>query len=144
MRYFIKKITIEGFRGVNNENNPLELNFKPDHINSVFASNAQGKSSIFDALSYAIKGHIPRLTQLQRAEKAEDYYNNQFHSTKTATIGLLFEASDGSPDVSIEIKRQADGMKTISSPSGNPNPQTFLERLSSEFCLLDYKTFLHF
>src|SRR5258707_5704919 len=50
MRYFLTSLQIEGFRGINNEGAPLELSFKTDQVNSVFAANAQGKSSVFEAL----------------------------------------------------------------------------------------------
>ena len=46
-RYFLTRLSIEGFRGVNNENDPLDISFRPDAVNSVFAVNGIGKSSIF-------------------------------------------------------------------------------------------------
>jgi len=49
-RYFLVKLEVEGFRGINNEGAPLELHFSEDRVNSLFAPNAQGKSSIFEAL----------------------------------------------------------------------------------------------
>ena len=58
-RYFLTPLTNEGFRGVNNENNPLNINFQPDSVNSLFAVNGIGKSSKFEALRYAIHGTIP-------------------------------------------------------------------------------------
>jgi DNA repair exonuclease SbcCD ATPase subunit len=87
-KYFISKLQIEGFRGINNENDPLEINLKNDQVNSIFASNAQGKSSIFDALCFAIKGTVPKLGLLQQSERAENYYVNQFHSTASANNSL--------------------------------------------------------
>ncbi|MGB2589636.1 MAG: AAA family ATPase [Candidatus Acidiferrum sp.] len=53
-RYFLRRIQIEGFRGINNENDPLDVKLNPDAVNSVFAANGLGKSSLFEALSYAI------------------------------------------------------------------------------------------
>ena len=64
-RYFLTRLAIEGFRGVNNENDPLDINFKSNSVNSVFAVNGIGKSSIFEALCYAIHGVIPKLQSLQ-------------------------------------------------------------------------------
>jgi hypothetical protein len=80
-RFFITKLKVEGFRGINSEADPLNLKFKPDTVNSVFAVNGIGKSSPFDALCYAIHGDIPKLEALQSQEKPQDYYGNRFHST---------------------------------------------------------------
>ena len=33
-RYFLRRLSIEGFRGVNNENDPLDISFRPDAVNS--------------------------------------------------------------------------------------------------------------
>jgi DNA repair exonuclease SbcCD ATPase subunit len=68
-RYFITKLKVEVFRGINNESDPLNLKFKPDAVNSVFAVNGIGKSSLFDALCYAVHGDIPKLDALQTQER---------------------------------------------------------------------------
>ena len=47
--WYLQEISIEGFRGINNEGAPLVLRFKPEHVNSVSAPNGVGKTSIFDA-----------------------------------------------------------------------------------------------
>jgi DNA repair exonuclease SbcCD ATPase subunit len=79
-RYFLTRLKVEGFRGINNETDPLELTFKPGAVNSVFAINGVGKSSLFEALCFAIKGTIPKLDALQVQERPQDYYCNRFHS----------------------------------------------------------------
>ena len=85
-RYFLTRLTVEGFRGINNENDPLDIRFEPDSVNSVFAANGNGKSSIFEALFYAIHGTIPKLDLLQARERPQDYYCNRFHSKNAASI----------------------------------------------------------
>jgi AAA15 family ATPase/GTPase len=60
-RYFLTRVKIEGFRGINNDSEPLELKFRPNAVNSVFAANGIGKSSIYEALNYAIRGVVPKL-----------------------------------------------------------------------------------
>ncbi|WP_044559553.1 AAA family ATPase, partial [Azospirillum sp. B4] len=60
-RYFLGSLTIEGFRGINNDGDPLVLKFKTDAINSIHAPNGVGKSSIFEAVHFAIHGNVPRL-----------------------------------------------------------------------------------
>jgi len=47
-RYFLGCLSIEGFRGINNDGDPLVLKFKSDAVNSVHAPNGVGKSSIFE------------------------------------------------------------------------------------------------
>lgn len=144
-RYFLTKISVEGFRGINNEADPLDLRFRPDGVNSVFADNGIGKSSLFEALSYAIRGHIPKLEVLQAQERPADYYCNRFHSHNQATIDLEFEPDDGSGTViSIHVKRNSAGERTVSSPSGHADPTEFLARLNEDFTLLDYRTFSRF
>ena len=33
-RYFLTRLTLEGFRGINNEGTPLDIRFKTDAVNS--------------------------------------------------------------------------------------------------------------
>ena len=143
-RYFLKRLAIEGFRGINNENTPLDLSFRPDTVNSLFAVNAIGKSSIFESLCYAIHGTLPKLKSLQAQERPQDYYNNRFHSRNAASIVVEFEPDDGNAPVSIQIDRNADGNRSVSSPSGHPDPENFLTNLREAFVLLDYSTFARF
>ena len=48
--------SVEGFCGVNNSGDPLTLKFKPDCMNSVFANNGVGNTSLFEALQFVIHG----------------------------------------------------------------------------------------
>ena len=143
-RYFLTRLAVEGFRGVNNENDPLDMSFRPDTVNSVFAVNGIGKSSIFEALCYAIHGTIPKLQLLQALERPQDYYCNRFHSNSTATILAEFQPDDGAAPVSIRIDRDAGGNRTVTSPNGHPDPEEFLATLKAAFALLDYRTFARF
>ena len=45
---------------------PLLLKFKPNCVNSVSAPNGVGKSSIYEALSFALTGGIPNSTSFYR------------------------------------------------------------------------------
>jgi recombinational DNA repair ATPase RecF len=145
MRYFLASIKVEGFRGINNEGDPLELKFKPDCVNSVFAVNATGKSSVFEALCFAIRGVVPKLQVLQAHEKPEEYVCNRFHSKGMATIQLDFLPDDGSSDpVTVLVERDSSGTRKVSSPSGYTDPEALLESLNEDFTLLDYQTFQDF
>src|SRR5688572_22294519 len=93
--WLLERLEIEGFRGINNEGDPLVLRFSRDAVNSVSAPNAVGKSSIFDALSFALRGSIPKLDNLQAAENAQTYYVNRFHSGKTGRIVLTVAPAAG-------------------------------------------------
>ena len=143
-RYFLTRLAVEGFRGINNENDPLDLCFQPGVVNSVFAANGLGKSSIFETLCYAILGTIPKLQSLQAQERPQDYYCNRFHSKNAASILVEFQPDDGSGTVSIQIDRDARGNRTVTSPSGHSDPERFLATLKEAFALLDYRTFARF
>lgn len=143
-RYFLKRLKVEGFRGVNNQGNPLDISFKPDAVNSVFAVNGIGKSSIFESLYYAIHGTIPKLDDLKTHERPQEYYCNRFHSGNNAMIEVELEPDDGGAVVSILVERDTAGNRSVSSPSGHTDPESFLNTLKEAFALLDYRTFSRF
>lgn len=142
-RYFLTKIAVEGFRGINNEGQPLVLNFKPAAVNSVFASNGVGKSSVFEALTYAIRGAVPRLTELQAQENPLRYEANLFHSQRSATIDIGLEDSEGKEHL-IRVTRSSSGKRTVSSLTQTSDPEAILKSLDSDFVLLDYAQFNRF
>lgn len=140
-RYFLGTLSIEGFRGINNDGDPLVLKFKTDAVNSVHAPNGVGKSSIFEAVCFAIHGIVPRLKALQEAEQGDSYIVNRFHPGQQATVDLIFASDDGSPDVAIKVTRAPNGARLVTSPSGHPDPQQFLASLQEDFVLVDYNRF---
>ncbi len=139
-RYFLGGLTIEGFRGINNDGDPLILKFKPDAVNSLHAPNGVGKSSIFEAIHFAIYGTVPRLKVLQDAEHGDSYIVNKFHAGQQTTIELTFISDDGTPDVTIKVTRAANGARMVTS-SDHPDPQAFLKGLQEDFVLVDYSRF---
>lgn len=142
MRYFLTRLKVEGFRGINNEDEPLEIKFDKDKINSIFAVNGTGKSSVYDALYYAITGALPKLEKLHPVERAEDYYINRFHGQNTATIELELVTDEPTPStILIKVVRNADGTRHVSSPNGAADPNAVLKSLNDSFTLLDYHTF---
>jgi DNA repair exonuclease SbcCD ATPase subunit len=143
-RYFIRALAVEGFRGINNAGDPLRLRFKPGAVNSVFAPNAQGKSSMFEALCYAIKGVVPKLEEMPASDRPSEYYANRFHQGSPAIISLTLEPDDGSPQVEISVERLVDGTRRVVSPSGYPDPDGLLKSLDTEMCLVDNRAFLRF
>lgn len=140
-RFFLSSLTIEGFRGINNDGDPLVLKFKTDAVNSIHAPNGVGKSSIFEAVHFAIYGNVPRLKALQDAEQADSYVVNKFHPGQQSTIDLLFRSDDNSPDIAIRVTRSANGARAVTSPSGHPQPEDFLASLREDFVLVDYGRF---
>ena len=140
-RYFLASAAIEGFRGINNDGDPLVLKFKHDAVNSVHAPNGVGKSSIFEALYFALHGTVPRLEGMQDAEQGGSYIVNKFHPAQQATVALVFKSDDGTPDVSITVTRTAAGGRIVTSPSGHANPNSFLADLCEDFVLVDYPRF---
>src|SRR5690606_9369858 len=126
------------------DGDPLVLRFRPEAVNSVHAPNGVGKSSIYEALHFAIHGTVPRLETLQDAEQGQSYVVNKFHPQQTATVVLTFSSDDGTPDVAVTVTRQATGGRVVSSPSGHADPDSFLASLREDFVLVDYPRFASF
>jgi recombinational DNA repair ATPase RecF len=141
--WFLEEIEIEGFRGINNEGAPLRLKFKADSVNSISAPNAVGKSSIYDALSFAITGKIPKLDDLLQSERPEDYYLNRFHSQHIGTVKLTLRPDNGGNAVSVTVTRTSTGLRNVSGSPGI-DPNALLTILNREFVLLDAATFRSF
>src|SRR6266446_1289281 len=106
-RYYLAQISIEGFRGINNDGDPLVIKFKPNAVNSIHAHNGVGKTSIFEAIHFAIFGTIPRLSELQASEDPDAYVVNRFHPGQKATVILWFVPDDGSQTIEITVERDA-------------------------------------
>jgi ABC-type hemin transport system ATPase subunit len=141
-RYYLRKVSIEGFRGINNQGNPLVLEFKPTKVTSIFGENGTGKSSVFEALEYAISGSVGRLAALQRVENPDRYYVNQFHSGPAVVI-LEFEADDTAATFNIRVERMKNGGRTVTSQDTS-DPVAFLNSIKADTLFMDYDTFTRF
>jgi len=141
--WFLEGLSIEGFRGINNEGKPLELKFKSDKINSVSAVNGVGKTSVYDAIRYAISGRLPWLEELPPGDRDGEYYLNRFHPAQTATIKLSLREMVTNQPCEIEVKRDSSGTRTVSA-SGTWDGNAILQSLNREFVLLDGPTFQNF
>lgn len=139
--WLLQSIEIEGLRGINNQGAPLVLRFKPDCVTSIAAQNGVGKSSIFDAVNFAIRGAIPKLDGLPASENGRSYYVNRFHSMGAGYVALTLEPEGGGNAVSIRVDCAANGTRTITGPA---NAEALLRDLDREFVLLDNKTFQSF
>lgn len=141
--WLLQQIAIEGFRGINNEGTPLALKLKPNCVNSVSAPNGVGKSSIFNAVVYAITGEIPKLEELPAAEKGSSYYLNRFHSGDVGTVALTLVPAAGGQAVTVTVTRNVDGVRTVAADH-DIDGDALLAELNREFVLLDGKTFQDF
>ncbi|MBN2571624.1 MAG: hypothetical protein JXA68_05810 [Ignavibacteriales bacterium] len=137
-RYYLKETYIEGFRGINNENNPLILQFNHNGVTSFFAENGQGKSSIYEALYYSINNKFPKIDKLHRELQDYSTIRNLFHSGN-GQIKLIF-CDDLSNDINIDFTIDSSGNCNITSPNV-PNPKDFIKELRDEHNFLDYATF---
>ena len=96
--WFLDSVEIEGFRGINNEGDPLVLTFGQDAVNSVSAPNGVGKSSIFDALTFALR---KRIAKLDARDGQEDQGRDHEEQARDAHGGprrmreLIDEVGDG-------------------------------------------------
>ncbi|MBR1130944.1 AAA family ATPase [Bradyrhizobium iriomotense] len=141
--WFLEGLEIEGVRGINNEGDPLVLSFAHDAVNSVSAPNGVGKSSIFDALTYALRKKIPKLDELPASEGGGSYYLNRFHTKNTGTIRLTVRPDGGGPPVALTITRNAAGVRKVTAPA-NVDGEKLLDSLNRDFVLLDHKTLQSF
>lgn len=142
-RWFLDRLEVEGFRGINNEGSPLAIRFKSDAVNSVSAPNGVGKSSLYDALCFALTGGIPKIDRLLASERDRDYYLNLFHPGTSGTVKVVFRPDDGGKTVSVTVTRDASGNRVVSGPAGL-DAEAFLRTLNREFVLLDAQTFQSF
>lgn len=144
-RYYLTSLTVEGFRGINNEGTPLVLKFRPDAVNSVFAQNGTGKSSLYEALHYAIRKSVPTLAPMQVGESPDRYVNNLFHSAGTATVSLELTPDDGSGlPIEVTVTRDAAGNRAVTATPDVSDPEELLASLDQDFTLLDHRTFHEF
>jgi DNA repair exonuclease SbcCD ATPase subunit len=143
MSWFLEQISIEGFRGINNAGDPLELNFHPEKVNSVFAPNGVGKSSIFEAVTYVLTGVIPKLEALPALERGSTYYLNRFHPADLGTISLRLRPAAAGPSLTVTVTRDRHGVRTVTTSDGSDG-DALLAELNREFVLLDAKTFQRF
>lgn len=141
IQWFLEGLEIEGFRGINNEGAPLAVKFKPNCVSSITAPNGVGKSSIYDALSFAFRGKIDKLDRLLQAERPQDYYLNRFHPAGLGTVKLTLQPDNGRAAVTITVTRNAAGQRSV---SGHPDAEALLAELNREFVLLDGQTFQSF
>lgn len=138
-RWLLERLEVEGIRGINNEGDPLVLDFKTEAVNSISAPNGTGKSSIFDALSFALRGEISKLDRLQASEHGEDYYLNRFNSKDFGTVALKLASEGGGASVTLTVKRTKDGKREVAGPAG-VDVEALLRDLNRDFVLLDHKT----
>lgn len=143
MSWFLEQISIEGFRGINNAGAPLELKFHTDKVNSVFAPNGVGKSSIFEAVTYVLTGTIPKLDVLPTAERGASYYLNRFHPAGLGTVSLSLRHTVDGTILTVTVTCDQNGTRTVTTSDGRDG-NALLADLNREFVLLDAKTFQDF
>jgi DNA repair exonuclease SbcCD ATPase subunit len=137
-KYFLKSISIEGFRGINNEGSPLLLNLKSDGVTSIFGENGKGKSSIFEAFLFSLLGRILRFDDYHSDIKDKRTIKNLFHSGEGKIIIEFIDDSNLASDIVIKVN--SNGERTSTSTS-IPNHETFLSSLSNSLNFLDHKSF---
>jgi DNA repair exonuclease SbcCD ATPase subunit len=139
MKYFLKSISIEGFRGINNEANPLRINLNVDGVTSIFGENGSGKSSVFEAFLFAILGRIIRFDDYHIDIKDKKSIKNLFHHGD-GIIEIEFIDEKGN-NIKICLKIGINGERIITS-SSIPDPEKFLSTLCTSLNFLDYRSFV--
>jgi len=138
-KVYIKSISIQGFRGINNQSNPLVIPFNVKGVTSVFAENGKGKSSIFEALYYCLNNCFPKLDSLHREIRDDKSKRNLFY-IGDGKIKIIF-IDDKEVDNEINFSINQNGERLISSSSLS-DPQAFLDKLECSHSFLDYNTFI--
>jgi len=138
IKYFIKSISIEGFRGINNTGNPLIIDFQSDGVTSLFGENGKGKSSIFEAIIFSILGRIVRFDNYHGDIKDKKTIKNLFH-VGNGNIKIYFLGSDNSLEI-VDLEIDENGNRIFNSCS-MPEPDKFLSLLCSDLNFLDYNSF---
>ena len=141
--WLLEGLCIEGFRGVNNQGQPLELKFYPHKVNSLSAVNGIGKSSIYDAVRYAITGKLTWLDALPAADRAGEYYLNRFNTSGKASIKLKLLGEPCGERCEITVVRDSQGARFVSA-TGSWDAEAVLRELNREFVFLDSLTFQKF
>jgi DNA repair exonuclease SbcCD ATPase subunit len=85
---FLKRLEIEGFRGVNN---PILVEFQKPVV-LIFGDNFSGKSSIVGAIEWCL---FDKLKFIEYESKKEEEIVNDFHPLKIATVKLILSDSKG-------------------------------------------------
>jgi hypothetical protein len=137
-KIYIKSISINGFRGINNEKNPLVIPFNVNGVTSIFAENGIGKSSVFEALYYCINGYLPKFDTLHREIRDDKTKKNLFHKGQ-GLIKISF-VDEMSRDVTIHFEINEKGERNVSWSSIS-NPKGFLDKIRCEHNFLDYNSF---
>lgn len=137
-KYFIESISIEGFRGINNNGSPLLINFQTDGVTSIFGENGKGKSSIFEAFLFSILGKIIRFDDYHADIKDKKVIKNLFHTGDGHIIIRFIDESDSI--IEIDVKVNSNGERYLTSASIS-NPEIFLRSLCNSLNFLDYKSF---
>ena len=107
-KVYIKSISIEGFRGINNDNNPLVIPFKDKGVTSIFSENGMGKSSIYEALYYCINNNLPKFDELHREIRDDRTKKNLFHSNKGKITIIFIDDSNTETKIEFEINDKGD------------------------------------
>jgi recombinational DNA repair ATPase RecF len=137
-KYYINSISIEGFRGINNQGNPLIIQFQPNGVTSFFGENGMGKSSIYEAFLFSLLGRIIRFDDYHRDITDKRTTKNLFH-VGDGNINIEFiDDSKRKTDINIKIGTNAE--RTINSTTIT-NPEVFLTNLCSNLNFIDYKSF---
>ena len=102
----LKSLSISGFRGFASA---VDFDLDADAIVLVGA-NGSGKTSLFDAILWALSGNVPRLGT------AQETLLSRFSATGEARVELVLTTPDGRP---LNVTRRWDGETTFSVTDGD-------------------------
>lgn len=116
----------------------MRLEFSSDRPNSIHGLNGRGKSSVFEAISFALLGKVPRLAGLQVHDGQQGYLNNLFHPSNQGVIDLVLEDSASGDTLEIRVLSDESGGRAVSTSQPGVDASQVIEELAHEFVLLDH------
>lgn len=99
----LASMTLENFRGVRDR---LTLDLDASAV-LLWGPNGTGKTTIFDALLWLIRGNIPRLSDLTM-RRNEDYIPSSYRQGQPSTVTVNFRANERQ----VSVTRRGDGRES--------------------------------
>jgi DNA repair exonuclease SbcCD ATPase subunit len=132
---YLKQVSIDGFRAFRNQ---VNIDLVGPGVNIVVGQNGLGKSSLFEAIEWALCDDVRRLSRLpletaRRADPNEHYVNHGPNGRVASSfrVQLKYVDSFGKQCAEVTRERSRSDTEMWSSSANTSSPATILE------CLLD-------